>query len=104
MNEYQIIIGSTAYEDLRSIYLYIADTLIEPETAHKVQARIEEQILSLSQFPQRHELVSWEPWHSRGLRKFPVGNYTLFYLVNKDACTVFIMRVLYSGRDIPSEL
>ena len=104
MNEYQIIIGPAAQEDLRGIYRYIADALVEPETAHKVQARLETHILSLRQFPQRHELVPWEPWRSRGLRKFPAENYTLFYLADPDARTVYVLRVLYGGRDIPSEL
>lgn len=45
-----------------------------------------------------------EPWKSRGLHIVPVDNYCVFYIVNNGNMTVSIMRVMYGGRDIDSQL
>ena len=36
-------------------------------------------IRKLDTMPNRNRLYEEEPWHSRGLRFFPVGNYLVFY-------------------------
>lgn len=50
--------------------------------------------------PERYSAVEWEPWASMGMRKVPVDNYIVFYLVDTVKLTVTVIRVLYNGRDI----
>ena len=41
---------------------------------------------------------------SRGTEKasvFPVDNYLVFYLPDEAEHTVYIVRIMYSGRDVP---
>lgn len=45
-----------------------------------------------------------EPWCSRGLRVMPVDNYLVFYIPNKDAGIVTVIRVMYAGRDVDRQL
>ena len=45
-----------------------------------------------------------EPWHSRGLRFFPVDNYLVFYKTNDETETVYIVRIMYRGRDVRKQL
>lgn len=45
-------------------------------------------------------MVDWEPWASMGMRKLPVDNFLVFYLVNQEECLVMVVRIFYGGRDI----
>jgi toxin ParE1/3/4 len=52
--------------------------------------------------PARYATVDWEPWTAMGMRKMPVDNYLVFYLVDAQEYTVNIVRIFYGGRDIES--
>ena len=39
----------------------------------------------------------------RGLRVMPVDNYLVFYIPDKEAGLVTIIRVMYSGRDVDAQ-
>ncbi len=41
---------------------------------------------------------------SRGLRVMPVDNYLVFYIPDKEAGLVTVIRVMYSGRDVEAQL
>ncbi len=93
-----------ARQDLRSIYSYIANVLLAPDTAAQQVRRIMREIGSLDEMPMRFRLYEDEPWHSRGLRFFSVDNYLVFYVPEESAYTVSIVRIFFGGRDISSQL
>ncbi|MBQ9320455.1 MAG: type II toxin-antitoxin system RelE/ParE family toxin [Acidaminococcaceae bacterium] len=97
---YQVIYSPDALDDLRGIYSYIAYTLSALHTAEKQVNRIRKEIRSLDLFPERNATVEWEPWSSMGMRKFPVDNYIVFYLTDKEKHIVLIDRIVYGGQDI----
>ena len=101
---YTVQITSRAETDLREIYGYIAYELLSPPTAARQLQRLEEEILSLDQMPNRYPAYPDEPWHSRGLLVMSVDNYLVFYIPDAAAQTVTIIRVMYGGRDIASQL
>ena len=68
-----------AEEDIDRIYSYIAAVLLEPVTAGRLVARIKKAIRSLDDMPERYRLYEKEPWHTKGLRLFSVGNYINWY-------------------------
>lgn len=41
---------------------------------------------------------------NRGLRVMPVDNYQVFYIPDKDAGIVTVIRVMHAGRDVDSQL
>ncbi len=57
-------------------------------------------IRKLDTMPNRNRLYEEEPWYSRGLRFFPVDNYLVFYKTNDETETVYIVRIMYGGRDV----
>jgi toxin ParE1/3/4 len=59
---------------------------------------IREQILTLEQFPERYSLVELVSYAAKGIRKMPIENYTVFYLIHRKTCTVHVIRVLYNRR------
>ena len=77
---WDIVYTAGARRDLRDIYEYIAYELLVPETAAGQTQRIMKEIRALDEMPMRFRLYEEEPWHSEGLRFFPVDNYLVFYL------------------------
>lgn len=89
-----------ARDDLREIYTYIAFQLKVRQTASNQVSRIGKEIRTLDRVPERFPLVDWEPWLSMAMRKVSVGNYVVFYRVDKEAQTVTVIRIFYGGRNI----
>jgi toxin ParE1/3/4 len=101
---FEIEISAQAENDLRNIYEYIAYELQSPENAKGQLNRLEESILGLDQMPERFRAYEKEPWHSRGLRIMPVDNYCVLYISDAENTVVTIIRVMYDGRDIETQL
>lgn len=104
MRQYKIIITPTAENDLQEIYKYIAADLSEPQIAINQCARIEQGIFKLNTMPNRHTLYKKEPWFSRGLRVFPIEKFLVFFITNESDSTVYILRIMYSGRNLEEQL
>ena len=92
MKQYDVKISHAALSDMEQIYSYIADRLLEPDTAMGQYNRIAEAIQSLNILPER----------TQGLRQMLVDNYSVFYIVDED--TVSVARVLYSASDLVRRL
>lgn len=101
---YDITTTAQADADLRGIYEYIAFELLSPDNAAGQLERLEEHIIGLEEFPEKFRHYEKEPWHSRGLRVLPVDNYLVFYIPDRDAGIVTVIRVMYAGRDIDTQL
>lgn len=97
--KYKVIYSPESLDDLRWIYAYIAFRLRAPGTAKGQTDRIRKEIRSLCEMPERYGPVDWEPWTSIGMRHVPVDNYTVYYLVDKTARLVQIVRIFYAGQD-----
>ena len=75
MKQYDVKISHAALSDMEQIYSYIADRLLEPDTAMGQYNRIAEAIQSLNILPERCALVESEPERTQGLRQMLVDNY-----------------------------
>ena len=80
--KYKVMYTAGAKRDLRNIFRYISEELLAPENAAGQTDRIMAAIRKLDTMPNRNRLYEEEPWHSRGLRFFPVDNYLVFYKTN----------------------
>lgn len=101
---YKIELTEQAELDLINLYEYLALTLQEPKNAGGQLNRLESAILTLDHMPERFKKYEKEPWHSKGLRMLPVDNFVVLYLPDLTAGTVTVIRIMYSGRDIETEL
>ena len=97
---YKIAYTPEARDDVDDIYSYIALTLKEQKTASKLVGRLHREIKALSSFPGSNTIVEFEPWHEKGVRRMPVGNYNVYYGVDEEKHIIAILRVLYGGRDV----
>lgn len=101
---FEIEISNQAETDLRGIYEYIAFELQSQNDADRQLTRLEENIMCLDQMPERFRKYENEPWHSRGLRIMPVDNYCVLYIPDEEKTIVTIIRVMYGGRDMETQL
>jgi len=70
-------------EDLLKIAEYIARELREPATAQKLVGKIKEALMSLVEMPARYATVADERLAAQGIRKLPVENCILFYVISE---------------------
>ena len=97
---YRVNITDAAGRDLRAIFEYIAFELLSIENAAGQLSRLQEEISALDEMPERYRRYELEPWYSRGVRRFAVDNYCVFYLPNRETQVVDVLRVLYGGSDM----
>ncbi len=104
MSEWTVVYTEQAERDLRSIFEYIAFSLLETEIAKNKVRRIMDAVAKLNEMPRRYHLYEKEPWHSKGLRVLPIDNYLVFYLPVEAKTMVAVIRIMYGGRDIEEQL
>ena len=102
MKQYRVLVTDEALNDMESIYEYIAEELLAPNTAMGQYNRIADAIETLDQMPERIKLMESEPEKTRGLRKLIVDNYAVFFIIEDD--TVIVTNVLYGASDIENRL
>lgn len=102
--KYDVFLAEQAESDLRGIYEYIAFELLAPENAEGQLKRIENKILSLSDYPEKFRRYDREPWKSRNVRFAAVDNYIIFYVTDVERMIVTVIRIMYSGRDVDKQM
>ena len=102
--DYRVIILEQAERDLNDIYSYIYFNLKSKNSADRIAHRLRVTISGLSTMPNRFRIYPVEPWKSRGVRSVPVGNFTVFYLVNDVNTEVQIIRIVYGKRNVKKVL
>lgn len=102
MKQYTVEVTDEALADMEQLYNHIAFVLLSPENAIGQYNRIADEILKLDMFPERFRIMDSEPWHSKGMRRMLVDNYSVFYVLQEDK--VIVTDVLYSASDIEKRL
>ena len=54
--------------------------------------------------PLAHKLYDDTKWIVQGLRALSVDNYMVFYVAKEDENEVWVIRVIYGGRNIEEQL
>ncbi|MBD5472160.1 MAG: type II toxin-antitoxin system RelE/ParE family toxin [Lachnospiraceae bacterium] len=96
MDKYNVSLTSRALRDLDDIYVYIAQTLLVPETALSLVDKIEKEILSLEEMPYRFPARKTGAYANKSYRQLFVGNYTVIYRVDEKHRQVIIVTIRYS--------
>lgn len=96
MGKYTVKLYDRAYRDLDGIYTYIAEKLMEPDTALNMVERLENAILSLEELPERGALRRVGAYANGYYRQLFVKNYVVIYRVLKQKNEVHIVTVRYT--------
>ena len=98
MEQYNVKLHRRAVQDLDGIYTYIAQTLMEPETALKLIDRLEDAIFSLETLPYRRPERRTGSYACRGYRQLLIENYTIIFQIDEARRQVLVVTVRYSSR------
>ncbi len=96
MERYKVFLSPKAHRDLDKIYAYIADSLLEPDTALALVERIEGGILSLDTLPYRCPERKTGAYANVGYRQLFVANYTVVYRIDEQNKRIVVVTVRYS--------
>ena len=99
MEHYRIEISDLAKAQLVEIRDYIAKELYSPATARTTLHLLENNILSLSKLPHRHEKVEDKEWENKGIRKYQVKNFLIYYSIHEESRVVAILGIMYAKRN-----
>jgi len=96
--KYNVAITQAAERDIEEIWIYIADD--SPESASVFILRLEEQIDTLEQLPERCPLIPENEQLGTSYRHLLHGAYrTIFRITGK---TVYILRIIHGTRLLDS--
>jgi plasmid stabilization system protein ParE len=84
-----------AEEDLENAGDYIAFKLMNPSAAENTVNGIREQVNKLQNFPDGHELDDDPVLAEMGIHKTYYKEYKIFYTIDYDANTVYVVRILH---------
>lgn len=89
---------------MQEIASYIAVDWMEPQTAVKLLHALKKAIDSSDMFPGRIRPTPEAPWHSLGIRRLVVKNYSVYFWMDETNLCVPITDVIYAGQDQPTRL
>lgn len=75
--KYKIELSIKAKEDIKSIVLYIKNSLNEPSIANKYAKTIKEEIKTLEYFPKKFAIIDDDSIKDLEIRKINIKNYLL---------------------------
>jgi len=96
---YSVDVTTQAEAQMEELLHYITWELKSVDAALHLLSDLEDAISSLSQFPQRIALTEEEPWCSYGIRKMSVGNFLIYFWIDKEHHNVQITSVIYARRE-----
>lgn len=99
IKKYKVIITPQAQQQLMSIRDYILLELKSPIAARNTLTALEAAIKMLDRMPNRIPLTDEEKWREYGVHKMPVQNFLVYFTVNEDDLTVYVIAVVYARRD-----
>ena len=98
IRDYKILLTDSAKSDLEEIYKYIAEKLIEVDTANKIMEMIEKEIILLETNPYGCIEIIVKP-HKRKYRKLLIGKYIVLFRIIERNKEVVIDNIIYGKRD-----
>lgn len=97
--DYKLKITKEAHEDLNNIIDYTAHSLSNPIAAARFLDEVEKQYREVVKNPFMYAVCRDERLKQAGYRKFLVKNYLVFYRVEDAEQIIYILRIIYAGRD-----
>ena len=96
---YALRITRRTKQSVREIAYYIRDELKAPEASVAWVLRIRSGIKSLQTFPTKIQLTPEDPWRDLGVRRKPVGNFYIYFLVFEELSLIRVIDVIYQRRE-----
>lgn len=102
--KYKVILTDRAQEELDEIYNYISKSFMEATTAQNLIEKIQKSILQLEDIPEGFSIIEQYRDREYKYRKLVINNYVAIYRVDKEQQIVYIVRIVYGGRNYLNEI
>lgn len=79
--KYKVEMTPLVGKQLLQIAEYIRDELQAPDAAKRTIDYLEMELSKLDTMPERVVLIDMEPWRSRGVHKYVMGNYIAYFVI-----------------------
>jgi len=99
-SEFSYQLTTKAEADLDGILSYIAVQLENPQAAAGFLNKLQGAIQEACSFPESGSMVINEFLPYKDIRKKPVGNYIMYYFPDRNAGTIYVLRVIYGRRNL----
>lgn len=96
---YKLIVSKEAHKDIDDIVHYIDIELVNPAAAAGFLEDVEKSYHTVVNTPRMYSLCHDARLSREGYRKIVIKNYLILYRIDDEAQAVFIVRILYSGRN-----
>ncbi|KUO49550.1 MAG: plasmid stabilization protein [Desulfitibacter sp. BRH_c19] len=96
---YKLIVSKEAHKDIDNIVHYIAVELVNPTAATSFIEDVEKSYYAVVHNPRMYSLCKDVSLSRQGYRKIAIKNYLILYRIDDEAKTVFIVRIIYGGRN-----
>ncbi len=97
--KYCIVFTMTAESDIDETIEYIASDLSNPEAASAFVDELQEKLEETSQTPKSGKVVENEFLKRDDVRRFLVGHFIVYYIIDESVGDIVILRVVYEKRD-----
>jgi len=98
-DRYNYVLTESAEADIDEAFDYIANELVNPDTASAFADELEEKLEEICKTPKAGRPVH-NPYLKRDdIRRVLVKNYIAYYLINEEAAKIVVLRVVYNRRD-----
>ena len=99
-SNYQYHFTKKAETDLDEILSYISIELSNPDAAASFLKDLQTVLTSICSVPKIGRIVENEFLPDKEIRKSLVGNYVLYYLPDTEEKSIYVLRILYSRRNL----
>ena len=99
-SNYQYHFTKKAKSDLDEILSYISIELSNPDAAASFLKDLQTVLTSICSVPKIGRIVENEFLPDKEIRKSLVGNYVLYYLPDTEEKSIYVLRILYSRRNL----
>lgn len=99
-SEYGYRFTEKAEGDLEEILAYISKELCNLQAARELGRKIFEQIDNACKFPDSGLVVENEFLRDKTVRRLLADNYSIYYKAVSEERTVYIIRIIYSRRNL----
>ena len=99
-SNYRYHFTKKAEADLDEILSYISIELSNPDAAASFLKDLQTVLTSICSVPKIGRIVENEFLPDKEIRKSLVGNYVLYYLPDTEEKSIYVLRILYSRRNL----
>ena len=93
-----------AQEQIFEIAQYIVEKFQALESARRFIDRMEAKISELDTMPERVALIKEEPWYNKGVHKYIVSNYIVYFIILEPEHIVRVIAVVPDRMDRKRQL